>query len=176
MLRLEAMVAGGNGKGEERGEDARLADLAIADHFDGRDGAGLGVQAVGCHQLHARGFRGGDHRLAFGSRRGERLLDQRMDARLGGADRIVGVQGIGECDVDGIDMAALQHLVILFVRIDVLDAVEPGERLGIGAVAGDDGRHLGISRLRDRGHEGDLGNPPRSDDGVTHFLHLQVLP
>ena len=176
VLCLEAMVAGRHGEGEDGGEQARLPDLAAADHVDGRDGAGLGVEPVGRHQHDARRVSRRNHRLAFGNGDGQRLLNEGMDAGLGRTDRIVGMHGIGQCDVDGVNVPAFQHLVILLVAIDVRNAIERGKLPGIGAIAGDKGRDLGITSLGNRRQEGDLRDPAGAHDGVSYLLHSSSLP
>src|ERR1043166_7437463 len=123
--------------GEGRGEDARLADAPGARHLDRLEVGALEVQAIGHHQLDAGGARGLGPALALLLGHRHRLLDQHVQARLRRADRVLGMQAVRRGDVDRVDLAALQHLVVALVRVARVDVVLGAELLELDRVARD---------------------------------------
>jgi hypothetical protein len=84
------------------------------------------------------------------------------------ADRVVGVQVVGQGDVDGVDLIAGEQGIIPVIAHHFRHVVE-GRKLagGVGAPR-DDGLHPGVPGQGNRRHDGFLRNPARTDDGVTY--------
>jgi hypothetical protein len=73
------------------------------------------VKPVRHHQLHAVLLGGPDHGETVFLTHGHRLLAQDMDARSRGTFRVLAMQVVWECDVDGVHVAAAKTLVVLIV-------------------------------------------------------------
>ena len=74
-------------------------------------------------------------------REAQRLLAEDVLAGFGRGDDRVGMQMVGQADVDGVDQAAAEHLAV--VRVDPRAAGALGEATGVVGVDVGDGRHLG---------------------------------
>ena len=175
MGRIETVVVVAGLKGEDRRKQARLADLAAAHALQKIDRARIAVQSVGGHQQGAGIVRGGDHLLALRDAGRERLLHHRVPARPEGADREVGVQGVGQGDVDGVDQVACHQIVVLLVSSDAADAVELCELPGLLGAAADDGGDLGVAGLRNARDERLLRDASRADHCVSNPSHRVPL-
>ena len=80
-----------------------LAERAVANQLDGAQVGGLVVAAVGDHQLHVGGLAGGDHGFGIGDGGRHGLFAEHVLAGLGGANGVLGVHGVGQRHVDGVD-------------------------------------------------------------------------
>ena len=107
---------------------------------------GLEVAAVGDHELDVGGFAGGDHGFALGNAGGHGLFAEDVLAGLGGADGEVGVHGVGQGDVDGIDGGVVEDVVEVVVVVDGVGgyAVLGGDAIGLVAMAADQGGDGGV--------------------------------
>jgi len=148
-----------------------LAEVAVANELDGAQIGRLIVAAIGDHQFLVCGLAGGDHLLAVFNAGGHGLFTEHVLAGLGGADGVLGVHGVGERDVDGIDSGVVRDLVERFVAVDGTgwDVVLGGDLLGLVAMAADEGSDLGVGGVACAGHEV-AGDPAEADDGVAGFL------
>jgi hypothetical protein len=156
---------------EGRGENARLADAPGARDLDRLEVGALEVQTVGDHQLDPRCAPAAAMRLRIGELHRHRLLDQHVQAGLRRADRVLGVQVVRSGDVDRVDVAALQHLVVALVGVALVDVVLGAELLQLDRVAGHQRGEPRIApRVAEGGQHRDLGDVPKSDDGVAHLL------
>ena len=133
-----------------------LAEGAVADELDGPEVGGLVVAAVGDHELDVGGLAGGDHGLGFGDVDGHGLFAEDMLAGLGGADGVLGVHGVGQRDVDGVDGGVVRDLVEVFVAVDGVggDAVFGGDAVGFVAMAADQAGDLGVGGVEQPGGSG----------------------
>jgi hypothetical protein len=120
----------------------QAADGAVGDQPAGQ--GGLGVVAV--HQAldaAAAGRLGGVEAAGgVGGAGGERLLAEDVLARLQGLDRPLGVHGHRERDVDGVDLAGGQQLLVGAEA--VAEAQLAGERPRPAGVAAGHGHELGM--------------------------------
>jgi len=93
-----------------------------------------------------------------------------------GLDRVVAVQRVGQREIDGLDVFALQGLPE-FVVVIARRAVLPSQRVSAGGVGGNDG---GQPRLSSRAREGReqraLDERPCADDGVADLLGHEPSP
>ncbi len=138
--------------------------------LDGLEVGGLVVAAVGDHELDVGGLAGGDHGFAIGDGGGHGLLAKDVLAGLGGADGVLGVHGVGQGDVDGVDGGVVGDFVEVFVVVDGAggDAVLGGDAGGFVAMAADKRGDLGVGGELDAGHEV-AGDAAETDDGVADF-------
>ncbi len=114
---------------------------------------------------------GADHLLALLLGDRHRLLAEHVDPRPRCCDRVVAVQVIRQGDVNGVHARCRQRLGILAVRSQVPDAVLPAEAGELHLVVGDEGRELAVlSRVREGGKDGRLGEPAQADDRVADLL------
>jgi hypothetical protein len=78
----------------------------------------------------------GDHLSTFLNRDRHRFFAQNMDASPGRSDRVVGVHGVRESNVDGVDHT--ETLVELLVGEGVFNPVPPGDFSAFDTVPADD--------------------------------------
>ena len=147
-----------------------LAERAVADELDGAEVGGLVVAAVGDHELDVGGLAGGDHGFGFGDVGGHGLFAEHVLAGLGGADGVLGVHGVGQRDVDGVDGGVARDLVEVFVVVDGAggDAVLGGDAVGLVAMAADQAGDGGVGGGEGAAHEM-VGDAAQADDGVADF-------
>ena len=145
-----------------------LADGAGANEIDGLEVGGLEVAAIGDHELDVGGFAGGDHPLTLGDIDGHGLFAEDVLAGLGRANGEVGVHGVGQRDVDGVDSFVGDDGIEVVVGVDggFGDSVVGGDAEGLVAMAADERRDLGVGGIADAGHE-DGGDAAEADDGVA---------
>jgi hypothetical protein len=62
------------------------------------------MQAIRDHELCSAFFGGVDDGLAFGFGRGHGLFEQNVNPGLEGPHGVLGVQIVGECEVNGVDL------------------------------------------------------------------------
>ena len=96
-----------------------LAQLAVADQFDGAQVGGLVLAAVGDHEFPVGLLAGVDHGLGIGDGGGHGLFAEHVLAGLGRADGVLGVHAVGQGDVDGVDVFVVGDGVDSFVAVDV---------------------------------------------------------
>ena len=118
---------------------------------------------------------GGGELHGLGHVEAHRLLDEEVEAALGGQSHLVGVQGRRQVDVHGVEGLALQHALV--VGVD-----GPGAEGG-GLLAADllvqvaEGREFGLARLDQRlqgGQVGALGDEPHADESQSHGCSHQA--
>ena len=144
------------------------AELAAADDLERLDVGGLVVQPIGDHQFDSGGTAGVDHAAALGGGDVHGLLAEDVLAGTGGADGVLGVHGVGEGDVDGVDGGVGGDAVEVLVGVDGGggDVVLGGDALCLVAVAADESGDTGLSGLRGAAKEV-VGDAAESDDGVA---------
>ena len=104
------------------------------------------MQAVGDHQLDRGLARGLRHLLAFVLGHRHRLLAQHVHARARGAHGVLAVHAVRQRDVDRVDRAALQALVVLLVGVGAARRrTSCRELFALHRVAGDQRRQLGVA-------------------------------
>ena len=165
-----APVAGIDVEAEGSFDGLDLAERAVVNELGGLEVGGLEVAAVGDHELDVGGFAGGDHGFALGNAGGHWLLAEDVLAGLGGADGEVGVHGVGQGYVNGIDGGVVEDVVEVFVVVDGVGryAVLGGDAIGLVAMAADQGGDFGVGGVLDAAHE-DAGDAAQADDGVADF-------
>jgi hypothetical protein len=173
MRRLQAMIAKGRLKAEQQLDQKRRANVPLPNMVQHGQCAGFVVQTVCGHQENAGGFRGGDHRLGLCHRSGERLFHHDMLARLRGAKGVIGMQGIGQSDINGVHRIAGQQCVVIGIADHLGDVVKGRQFSALGHIAGHNGGDGGIAALADTGQERLLGKTARTDDCVTY--HPDIL-
>ena len=172
MLGAQAVVPRRHLEAEDRLEQKRCADAAPSQMVQHGQRSRLVVQPIGRHQEDARLSRGLDHRRTFRLGRGQRFLDQDMLARARRPDRIVGMHGVRQRDVDCIDRAVGQQSVIGLIGHHPGHAMKVCKLAALGKVARDNGRDHRIPGLRDARHEGFLRNPSRPDHRISDHPRL----
>ncbi len=153
----------------------RLADLARRDEPPQAGDQRVVVPVVRDAQPHAVGTGGRQHPLAGGDVEGHRLLAQHVLARLGGGDRLLGVEAHRRRQVDGVDLAVLQHVPP--VHVPAPRPVALGElrsELGPGAGHGDEGAPFGLAQGGGHALPGDVAAPDEAppDDAHARLSHL----
>ena len=127
-LALEADVAGLHLHRELRIEVARVADALLAHEVGDFEVAAFEVQPVGRHRAGRRCARRPRSCVRSRATRGrQRFLAQHVQAGVGGADGPGGVQGVGQRDVHGVDVAAREEVARVVIRMQLLDAVALAE-------------------------------------------------
>ena len=95
-----------------------------------------------------------------------------MDAALQRGQRVLPVHVVGQSQVDGVDLSAGQQVLIVGIVADVLDAVAPGQCVGLGGVARYQCGDNGVAAMRHAREEGGLGDPTGPHHGIAHWpLH-----
>ena len=107
------------------------------------------LAAVADGQLDFGGFAGVDHRLAFLSRDFHRLFAEDMFAGLRGANRVLAMHGIGQNNVNDIDLRIASDLIegLVIVNILLRNFVFVGPNLFFSGRAGNDGRQTAEFRF-----------------------------
>ena len=98
--------------GEGRPREPQLAQAARAEDLGEALRSRVERRHVGLEQQHAGGVARRRHRARLEGGGGQRLLAQHVLAGLGGLDRPLGVEAVGERDVDGFHVGIAQDLVV----------------------------------------------------------------
>ena len=107
------MFAGSSLKYENQLSTATSApDPARADELPHRDPGRVEAVHERLHQVDAGGLAGGDHPLGVGRGHRQRLLAQDVLAGTGRGDRPLGVEVVGQRDVDGVDLGVGQERLV----------------------------------------------------------------
>ena len=175
MFGLQAVIAGGHLEAEYRLENQRRADAALPDMIQNGQGGGFVVQPVCGHQENSRGIGGGNHGLGFGHGYRQRFFHHDVLARPCGANGIVGVHGIRQCDIDCIHRVAGQQRVVIGIGHHFRDAVKGRQLVAFFQIARHNCGNGGIARLRHAGQKRLLADPARADDGISDHLALQFF-
>ncbi len=170
-LLAEAPLARADVEAEGALDGLHLAECAVANELDGAEVGGLVVAAVGDHELYVGGLAGGDHLLAVGDAGGHGLFAEHVLAGLGGADGVLGVHGVGQRDVDGVDGGIVRNLVEVFVVVDGTggNVVLGRDAIGLVAMTADERGDLRVGGVARAGHEV-TGDAAEADDGVAGLL------
>src|SRR6187401_2816942 len=120
---LQPYVAGLHLHRELRVEIASLADPLLAHDVRHLEVASFEVQAVGGHELDAVSIAGFDHAFAVLDRGGQWLFAKHMEPRVRCPECPLGVFSVGRRYVDRLDGAAVEKLVCIGVRAEVIDPV-----------------------------------------------------
>src|SRR5208337_719293 len=113
------------------------------------------VAAVGDHEPDVCRLASRDHRLGLGHIGGHGLFAEDVLAGFGGADGVLGVHGVGQRDVDGVDGGVVRDFVEVFVVVNGAgrDAVLGGDAVGLVAMAADEGGGLRVGGIQRPAHE-----------------------
>ena len=125
------------------------------------------MEPVRDHQLDLRFATRGDHLSTFLNRDRHRFFAQNMDTGPGCSDRVVGVHGVRESNVDGVDDT--ETLVELLVGEGVVNPIPPGHLSAFGTVPADDRHQLGVAAcVRECRNHRDLRDVPEAHDAVSN--------
>ena len=129
---------------------------------------GLVVAAVGDHELDVGVAAGRDHGCGIGDGDAHGLLAEDVLAGAGGADGVLGVHGVGQGDVDGVDGGVGGDLSRSFrsCRCSCGDVVLGGDADGLVAVAADQAGDFGLRGLGGAAEEV-VGDAAETDDGIA---------
>ena len=119
------------------------------------------------HQDDLRLLGRGEHRPDLGFAQGERFLAEDVLPRPGGPDRPLGVEVVGQGDVDGVDPGVFDELGV--TRESAPDAVAARPVPGALRIAGGDPGRLGVPRLADGRDEGPLGDPGAAENAPAQL-------
>jgi len=110
---------------------------------------------------------GGNHCLGLGHGCCQRLFHHDVLARPCRADRVVGVQRIGQRNIDCIHRIAGEERVVTIIDDNLRHAVKLRQSCALRQIVDHDGSDGGIAALGYAGHERLLGNPARADDCIS---------
>src|SRR5258706_16053143 len=114
-----------------------------------------------------------DHRPALFLADGHGLFAQYMNACARRANAVIGVQMVWQSNINGIDFAAAQAIVVFSVRVMMIDPITPPESFELLRIVGNQRCELGIGpRMRERRQHGDLSDMSQADDRITYFATL----
>ena len=116
-------------------------------------------------------FRRIEDGVAICQRRCQRLLDQDMNAGLGGFDGVNGVQRVGSANRQGLDAFTVNHLLNVAIGFDIVDG---GESLGPRQVSAAGGDENGLRRAAE-GFGVQVSNFSAPHDGGFKRFHVCFL-
>ena len=142
------------------------ADRAVAHELDRLEIDVLEMEAVGDHEADVMLARRCQHAFALFDRHRHRFLAEHVDTRFGSADRELGVHGVRERDVDGVDF--VQAILELFIVEGQRHVVALLQGCELFVVIADERRqHRVLSRVGERGQDGDLRDMSKANDCVA---------
>lgn len=156
----------------------RVAELAGREHPLRRRQLDVEAVAEADHQPHV-GARGrGDHAVGVGQVGAERLVDEQVQPGLGGGDRCLGVQVVGQADVERVDLPAGDERFPRGVRARAealgdpraADGVRVRDRPHLDAVERRGGRRDALA------HDSAAGDPEPDQSRVSCCTHIDSVP
>ncbi len=126
------------------------------------------MQMVGDHQLDAVAVGGVNHPATVAGSDGHELFAEDMNAGPGRLHGVFAMEAIGKCDIDGVDHSAAQALLMIFIGVDLRDAILPAESAAFHGIVGFERGKTSRGFRVDKGRkDGDLRNMPESDNGES---------
>ena len=171
--RIMMPVAGGGREivGKVEARRGHLADGAGGQQLFDLLVARVVTLVVADHQLHPVGVTGIDHRPRLPTGERQRLFTEDMFTRIGGLDRLVGVQMGRCCHIDGVNFLVSQQPVHRVIKTG--HAMLLGKVLGLGAVAFHHRRQPLTGRLGDCADHLPLGDLAGAENTpVDRHAHL----
>jgi hypothetical protein len=166
---LRANVSGTDCHREGRVEKLRLSDSPLLDEVHDFQVDLFEVKAIGNHEFHAMVTAGLNHPAAFGDGHGHRFLAQDVDARLCGANRVLGVHRVRKGDVNCVHL--LQTFLVFLVGIRLFQPVLPGNLAPLRGVIADNRGKFGVPLCvgESRKH-GNLCDVTQTYHGVSNLV------
>ena len=130
----------------------------------------LGMEAVhkGFHELEIAGISGIGHGNRIGGRRRQGLLAEHMLAGAQGAQRPLGMHGIGQGNINGVDVRIVQQRVIAAVAVG--DVVAGGIAKCALCLEAGNTRQFGIGEADNGRHKRRPPNIGRAEDAPTDSI------